>query len=167
MIERSRRARALLRAAALGACLSCSLLPSGEALAKKPAAQASDEAEVTFIGYQALPGGRGLLFVELSSSVEVEVNRAGPVIEYKLTNTRVPLKNNKNPLLLRDFGASAISAVLVPSAAAKKTRNAKPPQARSVRLVVTLRGNVSPTHRIVARGKGAALEVELPAPSGP
>jgi hypothetical protein len=135
---------------------------SEPALAAKSAAPArGDEAEITFIGYQALSGGRGLLFVELSRAVEVEVTRSGSVIEYKLVNARVPLKNNKNPLLLRDFGASALSAVLVPSAV-KKPRGAKT-EAHSVRLVVTLRGNASPTHRIVARGKGAALEIELPA----
>jgi hypothetical protein len=151
-------------ALALAAGLLCA--PAEPALAAKAAAsvQDADQAEITLIGYQALPGGRGLLFVELSSSVEVEVSRAGAVIEYKLRDARVPLKNNKNPLLLRDFGASAISAVLVPSAAVKKTRKAKA-QERSVRLVVTLRSNVSPTHRMVARGKGAVLEIELPAPT--
>jgi len=136
---------------------------SGPALAAKSAAPAhdDDQAEITFIGYQVLSGGRGLLFVELSRAVEVEVTRAGAVIEYKLVGARVPLKNNKNPLLLRDFGASALSAVLVPSAPVKKSRGAKT-EAHSVRLVVTLRGNASPTHRMVARGKGAALEIELP-----
>jgi hypothetical protein len=146
-------------ALALGAVGSA----SGSALAAKSAAAARDDgqAEITFIGYQTLPGGRGLLFVELSRAVEVEVSRAGSVIEYKLLNARVPLKNNKNPLLLRDFGASALSAVLVPSGPVKKARGATGEE-RSVRLVVTLRGNASPTHRMVARGKGAALEIELP-----
>jgi hypothetical protein len=35
-------------------------------------------------------------------------------------------------------------------------------KAHAVKLVITLRGNVQPTHRITARGKGAVLEVELP-----
>jgi hypothetical protein len=145
-------------ALALGAVGSA----SGSALAAKSAAAARDDgqAEITFIGYRTLPGGGGLLFVELSRAVEVEVSRAGSVIEYKLLNARVPLKNNKNPLLLRDFGASVLSAVLVPSGPVKKARRAT--GERSVRLVVTLRGNASPTHRMVARGKGAALEIELP-----
>jgi hypothetical protein len=87
-----------------------------------------------------------------TDAVAVEVSRAGQVIEYKLVGASVPLKNNKNPLLLRDFSSSAMSAVLVPDK-------------KSVRLVVTLRGAVSPSHRMVARGKGAVLEVELPAPA--
>jgi hypothetical protein len=85
--------------------------------------------------------------------VAVEVSRNGQVIEYKLVGARVPLKNNKNPLLLGDFNSSATTARLVPDK-------------KAVRLVITLRGKVSPSHRVVARGKGAALEVELPPPPG-
>jgi hypothetical protein len=107
--------------------------------------------EITFTGYQSLADGRGIVFVEMSEPVTVEVTRSGQVVEYRLLGARVPLKNNKNPLLLRDFNSSAVTAVLV---ADKK----------SVRLVITLRGAVSPVHRMVSRGKGAALEVELPAP---
>jgi hypothetical protein len=112
--------------------------------------KAPDKSEITFVGYQTLPGGRGMVFVELSDPVTVEVSRAGQVIEYKLVGATVPLKNNKNPLLLREFGSSALSAVLVPDK-------------KGVRLVITLRSAVSPTHRMVARGKGATLEIELPA----
>jgi hypothetical protein len=157
-----------LRASALGACLACSLLTDiapREALAAKPAARDRDSAEVTFIGYQTLADGRGLLFVDLSRSVEVEVSRAGPVIEYKLLGASVPLRNNKNPLLLRDFSVSVITAQLVPSLRGKsKARNQPAP---SVRLVVTLRGKAQPSHRVVGSGKGARLEIELPAPTGP
>ena len=117
-----------------------------------------DHAEVTFTGFQSLPGDRGLVFVELSDAVAVEVSRSGQIIEYRLVGAKVPLKNNKNPLLLRDFKSSALSAVLV---ADKPGRNRKKHQAASVRLVITLRGTDSPTFRMVSRGKGAALEVEL------
>jgi hypothetical protein len=87
--------------------------------------------------------------------VAVEVTRNGQVIEYKLVGASVPLRNNKNPLLLRDFNSSAMTAQLVPANHGGK---------HAVRLVITLRGKVSPSHRMVARGRGAALEVELPAP---
>jgi len=89
------------------------------------------------------------VFVELSEQVPVEVKRSGRIIEYKLLGARVPLRNNRNPLALRDFPSSALRAVLVP-------------QKDAVKLVVTLRADVSPTHRMVAHGKGAVLEVELP-----
>ena len=106
--------------------------------------------EITFMGYRVLPGGRGTLFVELSETAVVEVSKAGQTVEYKMLGARVPLKNNKNPLLLRDFESSALTAVLVPGK-------------KAVSLVVTLRGAVSPAHRMLERGKGAMLEVDLPA----
>lgn len=124
--------------------------PSPNGATELASRKAHAQSEITFLGYQSLPGGRGLVFVELSEVVAVEVSRAGHVIEYKLVGASVPLKNNKNPLLLRDFSSSALSAVLVPDK-------------KAVRLVVTLRSAVSPAHRMVARGKGAALEIELPA----
>jgi len=127
------------------------------AFAAKPAV-AADAAEVTFLGYQSLPDGRGLIFVDLSRSVEVEVSRSGAQVEYKLVGARVPLRNNKNPLLLRDFASSALAAVLVSGAPRKK-------QPSSTRLLVTLRDKVQPTYRVVSHGKGARLEIELPAPS--
>jgi hypothetical protein len=130
------------------------------------AAKPRDKAEITFCGYRSLPGARGIIFVELSELVPVEVSRSGQVIEYRLVGASVPLKNNRNPLLLRDFDSSALSAVLVPDKPAKgraaKARGPKPQP--SVRLVVTLRGQASPTFRMLAHGDGAALEVELPPP---
>jgi hypothetical protein len=132
-------------------------------------ALSKDQAEITFVGYQSLPGARGRIFVELSELVAVEVSRSGRVIEYKMVGASVPLRNNRNPLLLGDFGSSALSAVLVPDKQAKGRRAAKAkgqsPQP-SVRLVIALRGQASPTFRMLARGNGAALEVELPPPSG-
>jgi hypothetical protein len=157
----------LIAAALAALALWCAPGASAWAAPKAAATQADDGIEITFIGYRALPGGRGLLFVELSDSLVVDVSRAGPVIEYKMRGARVPLKNNRNPLLLRDFSSSALMAVLVPSKPEKGARKGKPARGeQSVRLVVTLRGNVTPTHRIVMRGKSAVLEIELPAPTG-
>lgn len=136
----------LLSACAVAACLLW--VPVAASAKGKAGAQAG--AEVTFTGYQTLGGGRGLVFVELSELTAVEVHKSGQVVEYKLMGARVPLRNNRNPLLLRDFGSSALTAVLVPD------KNA-------VRLVITLRSAIALTHRMVARGKGAVLEVELPA----
>jgi hypothetical protein len=118
--------------------------------------QTKGASEIIFSGYQSLPNGGGVLFVEMTERVAVEVKRAGLVIEYRMVGAHVPLKNNKNPLLLRDFDSSAISAVLVPEKARGKGK------AQAVKLVVTLRSDVSPTHRMVERGRGAALEIELP-----
>jgi hypothetical protein len=147
-----------LVAASLCAALAVGLSAAPSALAAKRSAKTKQPeagTEITFTGYQALPGGRGIVFVELTDLVPVEVNRTGQVVEYKLLGTRVPLRNNRNPLYLRDFSSSALSAQLVQD---KKHK--------AVKLVITLRGNVQPTHRISARGRGAVLEVELPALPG-
>lgn len=127
---------------------------------KLDAAKLKTKAEVTFTGYESLPGQRGRVFVELTDAVVVEVKRVGQVIEYKLIGATVPLKNNRNPLLLGDFGASALRAELVVPKQTKRRRVQSEPN--SVRLVITLRGNVSPSHRMVTRERGAMLEVELP-----
>jgi hypothetical protein len=126
--------------------------------AKHQAGDAKAGAEITFVGYQAQPSGAGLLFVEMTESVTVEEQRSGQRLEYRLIGAQVPLRNNTNPLLLSEFGSSAISAQLVRD----KAKRGKPP---SVRLVVNLRSDIKPTHRVVQRGKGAALEIQLPAAS--
>lgn len=118
--------------------------------------QAQGASEIIFSGYQSRPDGGGILFVEMTERVAVEVKRTGLVIEYRMVGAHVPLRNNKNPLLLRDFGSSALSAVLVPEKARGKGK------AQAVKLVVTLRADVNPPHRMVERGRGAALEIELP-----
>jgi len=130
--------------------------------AKVEAGRVADRAEITFSGYRSLPDGRGVVFVELTDAVAVEVSRSGQVIEYKMLGATVPLKNNKNPLLLRDFSSSVMTARLVVDKPARGKRGGR--QAPAVKLVLTLRADakVSPSHRMVARGKGAALEVELP-----
>lgn len=117
----------------------------------------SETSEITFSGYRSLPNGGGILFVEMTASVSVEVKRAGQVIEYRMVGARVPLKNNRHPLLMRDFSATVVSSVLVPE---KARRGGKP----AVKLIVTLRSPVEPAHRMVPRGKGAALEIEFPPP---
>jgi hypothetical protein len=137
-------------ASILGACALAAGVLAPVWLVK--AAEAA-RAEITFSGYQSLPNGGGILFVEMTDPVAVEVKRAGQVIEYRLVGASVPLKNNRNPLLLRDFGSIVTSAVLVP----EKGKLA-------VKLVVTLRSAINPPHRMVQRGKGAALEIELPPP---
>ena len=137
--------------------LAPSSSPAGDARALELAGRESEGgSEIIFSGYQSRANGGGLLFVEMTERVAVEVKRAGLVIEYRMVGARVPLKNNKNPLLLRDFGSSALTAVLVPEKARGRDKT------QAVRLVLTLRTDVSPAHRMVERGRGAALEIELP-----
>ncbi len=68
-------------------------------------------------------------------------------------DTKIPQRNNQNPLLTNEFPSSIVSAVL---SADKKSKSA--------RLVLQLRSDFEPKHRLVRRNGGAALVIELPAP---
>jgi hypothetical protein len=127
------------------------------------AAQDADAAEITFTGYRSLATGGGVLFVEMTKSVEVEVEHKGRRVEYRLVGAHVPLRNNRNPLLMGEFDANATSARLVNEKVKgdKRGKRAKhTPQV--VRLVVDLRSDAVPPHRLVQRGQGYALEIVLP-----
>jgi hypothetical protein len=153
---------ALTSVVAASAAIFSLLAPApAQSQGKKAAAATSASAatEITFTGYQSLPNGGGILFVEMTKAVEVEVVRNGRQVEYRLVGARVPLRNNKNPLLLSDFDSSAASAQLVTDKAKRGKHGKREP---GVRLVLKLRSDVVPVHRVVQRGKGAALEIELP-----
>lgn len=110
-------------------------------------------AEVSFAGFRTLPDGRSVVYIELSGPIAVQAKKSGDTITYTLLETRVPIRNNQNPLLTNDFPSSVVSAALVSD---KK--------ARSARLVLVLREDFQPKHRLIQRSGGATLEIELPAP---
>ncbi len=111
-------------------------------------------AEVTFSGFRELAGGRALVEIELTGPVAVKVKKEHDKVVFELVDTKVPQKNNQNPLLTSEFPSSIYSAVL---SADKKSHSA--------RLVLKLRSDFEPTHRLVKRGAGSALQIELPAPT--
>jgi hypothetical protein len=123
----------------------------------KPASADEDEdgcpgagpAEAIFAGYRQGEGGHATVFVELSDSVKVVVEKTKGGASYLLSGTRVALRNNQNPLLAMDFASNVKSAQLVP-------------EKDAVRLNVEFRRDVTPSHRIVRRGRGATLEVDVP-----
>ena len=115
---------------------------------------AAGPAEVTFAGFRTLPDGRAVVYIELTGPIAVQAKTTGNTITYTLRDTRVPIRNNRNPLLTNDFPSSVVSAALV---ADKKDKSAH--------LVLVLRGDMQPKHRLVRRNGGATLEIELPAPS--
>jgi hypothetical protein len=106
-------------------------------------------AEAIFAGYRQGEGGHATVFVELTDSTKVSVEKTKNGATYVLTGTTVALRNNQNPLLAMDFASNVESARLVR-------------EKDSVRLVVVFRSDVTPTHRIVRRGRVAALEVDVP-----
>jgi hypothetical protein len=106
-------------------------------------------AEAVFAGYRQEPGGHATVFVELSDSVKVVLEKTKGGMSFVLPGTRVALRNNQNPLLAMDFASNVRSAQLVP-------------EKDAVRLRIEFRTDVTPSHRIVRRGRGATLEVLIP-----
>jgi hypothetical protein len=126
----------------------------GEVLAAKGApGKAGRQVEITFSGFISRNDGSSTVYVELTGQVPVEVSQGDRSVTYTLRGAKVVLKNNKNPLLTRDFTTAVTSARLVPDKKAKSTR-----------LVVELREPVTPTHKMVSRGRGFVLEVDFPPP---
>jgi hypothetical protein len=97
--------------------------------------------------------GSSRIWVKLTSPVVVDVRQAKGAVTFVLRGAKVPSKNDKNPLLTSDFSSPVMSARLVPT----KT---------DAELVVALRENVTPKHRVVKRPDGTvSVQVDFPAPS--
>src|SRR6201999_1294333 len=62
-------------------------------------------AEMTFAGFRSFDDGTSLVFVELSAPATVNVRKTRGAVIYTLENTKVPLRNNRNPLLTIDFSS--------------------------------------------------------------
>jgi hypothetical protein len=111
-------------------------------------------AEVTFAGFRELPNGRAQVEIELTGPIAVRVKKDHERVVFELVDTKVPERNNQNPLLTNEFPSSITSAVL---SADKKSHSAL--------LVMKLRTDFQPTHRLLKRGAGSALQIQLPAPT--
>ncbi len=111
-------------------------------------------AEATFAGFQPAENGGATVFVQLTDSVKVEVVQGKGEVTYVMKGATVVVRNNKNPLVATEFDSSVARVQLVP-------------EKDAVRLVVRLKADVKPTHRVVRQGRGAVLEVQVPpAPAG-
>lgn len=133
-------------------------------------------ADITFTGFDEHPDGSSRVYVKLSHPVSVEPSYSGKHIEYVLVGTRIPIKNNENPLITTHFGAVVVSARLVLedhsalNAKARKRGKAKAaaPAAPSdaARLVIDTREAVKPEHKMLRNSDGSAvLVVDFARPS--
>jgi hypothetical protein len=111
-------------------------------------------AELTYSGFHSFDDGTSLLFVELSGPVTIDETKGRDGIVYTLENTRVPIRNNRNPLLTGDFSTTLSRATFTQ----KK---------KAVELSLVLKADVQPSHQLVQRGGVTVLEIRLPtAPLG-
>jgi OmpA-OmpF porin, OOP family len=110
-----------------------------------------ERAVVTMAGFNMHDNGTSRLYVDVTRPVSIDVTQKGTRLEYTLENTRITLKNNKNPLLAQYFGSVVVSARLT-----QDKRDAK--------LVIVMRAPLKPVHRLVEQpGGSASLVIDFPA----
>ncbi|HEX3775005.1 MAG TPA: thrombospondin type 3 repeat-containing protein [Polyangiaceae bacterium] len=106
-------------------------------------------AEMTFAGFRSFDDGTSLVFVELSAPATVNVTKQRGSVIYTLENTKVPLRNNRNPLITVDFSS------LVKRATIKQHKKA-------VELTLELKADLELQSQTVQRGGATVLEIRLP-----
>lgn len=118
---------------------------------------------ITFTGFHVFEDGRSRIFVKLTSEVPVEARYSGRKVEYLFRGAKIPVRNNKNPLITEHFPASIVSARYV---ADKKGKGREKPA--DARLEIVLREESKPTHKVERQGDGTAIfTVDLPKPRTP
>jgi hypothetical protein len=118
---------------------------------------------ITFTGFHVFDDGRSRIFVKLTSEVPVETRYSGRKVEFLFRGAKIPIRNNKNPLITEHFPASIVSARY---AADKKGKGRE--KHADARLEIVLREESRPTHKVERQGDGTAIfTVDLPKPSTP
>lgn len=120
---------------------------------------------ITFTGFHVFDDGRSRIFVKLTSEVPVEARYAGKKIEFVFRGARIPVRNNKNPLITEHFPASIVSARYATDKDKKGKHRDKTADAR---LEIVLREESRPVHKVERQTDGTAIfVVDLPKPSAP
>ncbi len=105
---------------------------------------------VTFPGFRLLPDGSSLIWVVVNQTVPVEERRAKGRVTYVLKGAVIRIRNNTNPLVTTHFNTPVSRVRLVRDQA-------------GAQLVLNLREDVSPTHRVVRGPRGMmVLQVRVP-----
>ena len=108
---------------------------------------------MTWPGFQFRPDGASRFFVQTNQPIQVESRRTGGRFIVVLKNTRIHLRNNRNPLETRFFNTPV-------------TRAHVERHGRDVWLVLTMRADVTPqVHSEAGPGGYHFVYVELPAGS--
>lgn len=141
------------------------------------AAHKSEEAAGTAItntGFHVAEDGTSRLTVQLKGSVPVEAHVTGPKAEYVLVGAGIPSRNNRNPLITKEFASLVTSVRLVPEFADSETpapsgkhkhKHKHHGKATGVRVVVEMRENAQPAHHLATNTDGSAvLTIDFPKP---
>jgi OmpA-OmpF porin, OOP family len=147
--------------------------PEAKPLAEPVAAAARTKepaggAAVTFAGFHVLPNGTSQLYVHLTEDIPVTETLTGKKAEYVLAGARVPVRNNKNPLLTQHFLSQVVSVRLVAEGKGKRKGKHAKSGPTEVRLVVEMREAAKPTHTTQKNPDGSVtLVIDFPKPTKP
>jgi hypothetical protein len=120
---------------------------------------------ITFTGFHVFEDGRSRIFVKLTNEVPVEARYSGRKVEYLFRGAKIPIRNNKNPLITEHFPASIVSARY---AVDKDKKGKGRDKSADARLEIVLREESRPTHKVERQGDGTAIfTVDLPKPTTP
>jgi hypothetical protein len=109
--------------------------------------------QVTFTGFHVFADGSSRIWVRLTRAVNVEEHASKGKVTFVLKGAKVPGRNNKNPLITSHFSSSVMSARLLATK-------------HDAELVINLKQDVAPKHRVVARPDGStSVQIDFPAPS--
>lgn len=115
---------------------------------------ADEPASVTFYGFQMFADGSSRIFVHLTKKPPLLSQQDGLKAVYTMSDSRILIRNNKNPLNLEHFPTPAKRATLV-------ARDG------DVELVVELKSEVALSHRFADNPDGTvSLHIDLPRPGG-
>ncbi len=127
-------------------------LAHAETAAQK-AAKKVPRSQVTFTGFHEFEDGSARIWVRLTKAVNVEERAAKGKVTFVLKGAKVPGRNNKNPLITSHFTSSVMSARLLATK-------------HDAELVIALKQDVSPKHRVVSRPDGTiSVQIDFPAPT--
>lgn len=130
--------------------------PSKKAPARQKRSKAKGESSKSgpvalFAGFRMLPGGDSRVYVDLSSGVPVTKREGERELVYRLKGARLSAKNNQNALVTTYFDTPVARARLVPVD-------------DDLELVIELRDEAAPAHRVLRKGGTLAqLQIDFPA----
>lgn len=108
----------------------------------------SDVETATWVGFRQTGPKSALVYVQLTGTVPIESSKVDKRIVVTLSNTKIEVKNNQNPLLAAHFDSVVQSA--------RMTQTGK-----NVQLEIILKDNASFTSQLVEEHPGAILYVQL------
>ena len=116
------------------------------------ASAGAGEPIVTYAGHHLFADGGSRIYIRLGRPVPVTRKREGNRVAFRMAGATVPAANNRKALPMQHFSSPIMVAHVEPEAGAAT-------------LIVELRADVDPQHRVLSHADGSAtLIVDFPPP---